>query len=159
MRVTRYGADAGDVGRAAAVLRARAAAGGLTLADADTADLAASVIAADAWLWLCKTDSFDHPAAYGPAAVAALAAILARAGGHRRYLTGEAFGVMEVDLEPESIDAAESYRSWADTVCGQPEATLRRAAADLAAGAEDALTRQEMRLAAFASLLDVTGNS
>lgn len=153
---TRYGADATDPNRAGSVLRARAAAGGVSVQAAGPLDLAAATVAADAWLWLCGTDTFDHPAAHGQAALTALAAILSRAAGHRRYITGVLFDVERVDLHPESFDAVESYLRWAEQHTGEGAGVLRRAAADLSAGFDLERTRTERRLSAFASLLDVT---
>jgi hypothetical protein len=155
---TRYGAAATGVADAVNVLRARAWRDGVTLAEASPVDLAAAVIGADAWMWLHHTDTLERPATHGRAAVASLAAILARAAGHRTYVTGDVFDDLPVDVRPDAAGMVDAYWAWlADHLGpGAVDAVFRRAAADLAAGAGDATTTDEHTVTAFAALLDAT---
>jgi hypothetical protein len=153
---TRYGAGAGDLASAAGVLRARATAGGVTLLDTSEVDLAAAVIAADAWLWTLNTGDLRHPATHGPGAVAVLAAALARAAGHRRYITGTVLDDVTPAVSGEAVELIDSYRRWATSQVGAPSgsAVLRRAAADLSAGHGIARAGRELELVRLASLID-----
>lgn len=172
---TRYGAPAQDLIQAAGVLRARTAKMSKgEVSTAEECDLAAAVIAADAWMWLLKADSLNRASQHGPAAVAALAAALSRAAGHKSpqkaekhdgvaasHPNGEEQDVQhmladaEALLDPEALAAAESYYIWASSMCNAPHEAIMRAAADLSAGSGQELTREERRLAQFAELLNI----
>lgn len=157
--MTRYGAVASDLRQAAGILRARASRSDVDiLPQVSDIDLAAAVVAADAWMWLLRTDTFERAGQHGPAAVAALAAAVARAAGHRMYITGTILDDIPVDTHPDSLDAADSYRAWAGDNTPDPGAVLRRTAADLSAGAGGEMTGQERRLTGFAALLEATAD-
>lgn len=154
--VTRFGASAEDVAGAAAVLRARASANSVTLTDATQVDLAAAVIAADAWSFVTGAADLRRPATHGPGAVAALAGALARAAGHRRYVTGTILDEVPGDLHSDTISLIDGYRSWLTGTLG-PQAVggvLRRAAADLALADGVARAGRELDLVVFAATLD-----
>lgn len=82
-------------------------------------DLVAAVIGAEAWLAALDADNLAYAAAKGPDAIAAAAALLARACGH---------GVTTMPLDPDwptlrfpldrVIDAVRRGRAWSDAVLG-----------------------------------------
>lgn len=154
--ITRFGAVAQDVPGAAAVLRARAAANGVTLTAATPVDLAAAVVAADAWVFVTGAHDLRRPAVHGPGAVAALAGALARAAGHRRYVTGAVLDEVPGDVESDTITLIDAYRTWVCALLGQDAvgATLRRAAADLSLAYGVARAGRELDLVVFAATLD-----
>lgn len=153
---TRYGASADSVVAAAAVLRARTVSNRVELAGAGDADLAAAAIGADAWMWITGAEDLNRPAQYGPGAVAVLAAILARAGGHRRYVTGEVLDDVTPLVSPDAVELVEAYRDWVGGQLGGVACTpvLLRAAADLSAGRRDARAGVELDLVRMAALFE-----
>lgn len=79
--LTRYGEPRLPLIRAAAPLRARAAAAGLTLVAVDEVTLTAAVLGAELWCVALGTTDLARPARHGPGALAALAAVVRRAAG------------------------------------------------------------------------------
>jgi hypothetical protein len=159
--VTRFGATATDLHRAAGTLRAWAGRSGVELCETSDIDLAAAVVAADAWLWVLRSTSFTRAATHGPGAVAALAATLARAAGHRLYVVGETLEDVSPMVDPDAIELCEHYRRWAGAQLGAERAAgvLRRAGADLAAGRDQARAGRELDLARLGALLDVSADT
>jgi hypothetical protein len=153
---TRFGAPADDVSAGAAVLRARASANGVALIETTAVDLAAAVVATDAWQWVTGAADLRRPATHGPGAVAVLAAALARAAGHRHYVTGAVLDDVTADIDADAVALIDAYRLWIREQLGseQEEPVLRRAAADLAAGHHAARAGRELGLAGLAALVD-----
>jgi hypothetical protein len=130
--VSRYGSVSSDPARASALLRAKASAHGLELAIASKLDLTSAAIAADAWVLVLRTDSFDNPRQHGEPAVRALAAILSRAAG--RSLVAYPVEAWRCASEPDALLAAAGHGRWATSALGRGAGeALRLAASDLAA--------------------------
>jgi hypothetical protein len=112
-------------------------------------DLLAAAVVVDAWSALLGGASLDDAAHHGPAAVAVLAAALARAAGHG----GEIVEVprLECPTSQGMLLLAEEHRSWVEELCPDaPAGVLLRAGSDLyAAGAST-------RFAAYGALLQVS---
>lgn len=135
---TRFGAPLDSPAHSAATLRAAAARYGLHLGPAGTADLAAAVVAADAWLLVTGAPTFGAAASCGPGAAGSLAAVFARAAGQpvTGVVVASDLGVAPTALIAGLEESARSWLAWVDEVVG-PAATgdvLRRAAVDLCWG-------------------------
>lgn len=133
--VTRYGASDQTLESASGVLRARAARHGLTLAEATVVDLAASAVAADAWVLITAARGLDHASRKGETAAGVLAAILARAAGAGSHLDEDALLACEAECaeDPFWAGTADQYAAWVRHVAGlHAPAALRAAAEDLA---------------------------
>lgn len=149
---TRWGSVASSLPRAASALRARASSAGMELRDATDVDLAAAVIAAEAWATTLNATSFQVPAQYGQEAVVVLSAILSRAAGHAG--TSEEILPEICSMDPDLLEAAAGHARWASLILGDdaPEA-LRRAASDLSSAGPYS------RFAAYGELLDLTAEA
>jgi hypothetical protein len=94
-------------------------------------DLAASVVAADAWMLLTRSSSLMSPSRYGPGAVRVLAAVLARASGQPGETLLPDLG--ECTQDASLLEAAESHAALAEFYCpGHASEVLSLAASDLA---------------------------
>jgi hypothetical protein len=148
---TLYGSS-WDPAHALALLRARAVRHGAELRPVDgiTADTLAAVLAADAWMWSLTATDLHTPARHGPAAVGALARILARAAGQVDGFDPDTAG----DPAPQVMLArAEAYAAWACVHTDDVATVLLTAAYDLAQPPLDA------RLVAMASALEATATA
>jgi hypothetical protein len=150
--VTAFGSSRRSPIAAAALLRATAAAAGAGLRDASDVDLVAATIAAECWMSALNAKSLAQPVRYGTPAVAALAALLARAAGIAEVQECPALAAAEQDVD--KIRQVEMLGGWAVQLLGveAPE-VLRRAAADLSAGSLD------FRLEAMAGLLIIVAEN
>lgn len=148
---TRFGSTWDSLDRAVSALRARASAAGVDLESASPVDRAAAVIAADAWMRVHDTDTLETPIRFGRAAVAALAAILARAAGQA---TNHAAAAWPAGSDAGvHVEAVEFYWQWADVNTPDPGEVLARASADLAAaGAASAVASVAALLATHAEI-------
>jgi hypothetical protein len=150
--ITAFGSSRHSPIAAAALLRATAAAAGARLHDASTVDLVAATIAAECWMSALNAKNLTQPVRHGTAAVAALAALLARAAGIAEVQDCPALAGAEQDVK--MIHQVENLAKWATTVVGvDASEVLRRAAADLSAGSNDS------RLEAMAGLLVIVADN
>ena len=150
--VTAFGSLRHNPTAAAALLRARAAAAGATLHEAGQLDLVASTIAAECWMFAMNASSLNQPVRHGKAAVAALAAILARAAGSAEVQECPPLDAAELDTK--KIQQVEQLVIWVnDMLPGSVHEVFRRAAADLSAGAPDP------RFEAMAGLLNIVADT
>lgn len=127
---TRFGAPARPVEAPAGVLRARAAATGLSLRHAPPVDLLAAALVADAWCALLGGVRLEDARVQDDAARGVLAAALARSAGYPGPL-------VEVPLDdvagaPEWLRLADEHRAWVHELCPDaPGQVLMRAGSDL----------------------------
>jgi len=139
MATTSYGAPLLPLRSAAGWLRARASAEGAELLLTEPADLAAAVIAAEAWCVLTG-GSLSTPRHSGSVAVVVAAAILSRASGHALPNSGEQIHVIAAgctDRTDHLLVELERLVAWASVLLpNHPAEALRRAALDLTAGGE-----------------------
>jgi hypothetical protein len=152
--LSRFGTPSTPVEKTAGWLRAKASGSGMELHAASQVDLTAACLGADAWILVYGASrpevGLDTPRRAGKQAVAAAAAIFARACG----LGGESTVDPSLeDLDQSTIDkwlpTAEGLTQWARAQIGDTAAAtaLRYAASDLCAAGE------RSPAAAFASLL------
>jgi len=150
--VTAFGSLRHNPTAAAALLRARAAAAGATLRPAVKIDLVASTIGAECWMFTVNASSLNQPVRHGSSAVAALAAILARAAGSAEVQ--ECPPLEAAELDTEKIQQVEQLVIWVNSmVPGSVHEVFRRAAADLSAGTPDS------RFEAMAGLLNIIADT
>ena len=150
--VTAFGSLRHNPTSAAALLRARAAAAGASLKDAEKVDLVASTIGAECWMFAVNASSLNQPVRHGVSAVAALAAILARAAGSAEVQECPPLDAAELDTR--KIQQVEQLVIWVNNmVPGSVHEVFRRAAADLSAGMQDS------RFEAMAGLLNIIADT
>ena len=151
-QITAFGSLRHNPTSASALLRARAAAAGATLREADKIDLVASTIGAECWMFTVKASSLNQPVRHGSDAVAALAAILARAAGLAEVQ--ECPPLDRAELDTKKIQQVEQLVLWVNNmVPGSVHEVFRRAAADLSAGTPD------LRFEAMAGLLNIIADT
>jgi len=132
---TRFGSVTSDLSQAASILRAQAMRRGMVIEQCSAVDLAAAVIAADAWMMIAAATELYQAPEYGRVAGEVYMNILLRAagcGGDNPNLGSRP------DERDAAISAADGYRRWATALLG-PEApeALRRAAGDLCSAGDD----------------------
>lgn len=153
---TRFGSPAFPAERGAALLRARAQTMGVDLVRADTVELSAAVIAADAWV-LVTGRSLEHHRSAGADASRSLAALLARAAGATSSPVGssEDWELIAVECPDDEqtkawMTSVEEHARWAEQYDRVMAADIIRAAAyDLSSAGEGT------DLAGYAALLTI----
>lgn len=138
---TGFGAPWLPLERAASTLRARAARHGLALCDAPPVDLAAAVVAADAWTVALGATALDQPMRFGLSAAEALSRVLVRAAGSAKDAAADPADLRAAAAAPgvlpeQWLQAAALWDEWLEELGLDPGQVFARVVCDLVTGDE-----------------------